>query len=64
MNERVCLDPEAKVCDNSHRVLGVYKVDALSNVKASGIVGMAPVNSKGSSYPLFMEEMYDSGAIP
>lgn len=63
MHDRVCLDAAAKVCDNTYRVLGVYKADALSNLKASGIVGLAPVNSKGSSYPLFMEEMYNAGAI-
>ena len=58
----MCLDPDATVCDEEYLVLGVYDTSALSNVRASGLVGMAPTNSD-SGAPLFMDEMYNSGAI-
>lgn len=63
--DRVCLDADANRCVTDYAVLGATWAKDLSNVKASGLVGMSPKNfeSKADS-PLFIDLMYESGEIP
>lgn len=61
--DRVCLDPAGKTCDKTYPILAVNQTENLSNVKASGIVGMAPKNVRGDFYPLFMNKIFNAGII-
>lgn len=45
VKDRVCLDEEATLCDDDYDLLAVYRTSSLSNLRTSGIVGMAPANN-------------------
>lgn len=41
--DRVCVDPGANICVDNLRMLGLTSATQLSNVRSSGLVGMAPM---------------------
>ena len=62
ISDRVCIDSSATHCVNDYKILAVYSTTSLQNVRASGLVGMAPSNQKGAA-PIFMAKMEDAGAV-
>lgn len=65
--DRVCLDDttqglQEKNCLPRFTMLGIYLSHELDDLKADGILGLAPSN-QGSRSKLFVEELYNAGII-
>ena len=54
IQDRLCLDAETESCVDDYSLLSVYETKDLSNLKASGIIGLAPGNFHDSS-PMFLQ---------
>jgi len=55
IKDRVCLDKEAKHCDNKMELLMLTKAKKLKNVLSSGLVGLSPANMGEQDSPSFID---------
>jgi hypothetical protein len=63
IQDRVCLDKEAKHCDNKMELLMLTKAKKLANVTSSGLVGLSPSSMGTEDSPSFIDAMYHAGAV-
>jgi len=61
VQDRMCLDAEAKACSKKFRMLDAYKGKSLLRLRSHGLVGLSPARDYRT--PRFIDTLYDSGAI-
>lgn len=63
IKDRVCLDKDAKYCDDTMELLMLTKAKKIRNVMSSGLVGLSPGNMGEEDSPVFIDQMYKAGAV-
>ena len=63
IHDRVCLDKDAKHCDDTMELVMLTKAKKLKNVTSSGLVGLAPSSGGEQDSPIFIDQMQAAGAV-